>query len=397
MVESIANPSVRSSRALPRLAILCDFAEEGWHSMDLVAESLFTSLSVESPPRFEVELHRPVMRRLAGRFANGRASRIALNLDRLAGRFVDYPAFASSIAESYDMFHIVDHSYAQLALSLPAGRSGVFCHDLDAFRCLIEPERDARPLWFRRLASRILRGMQAATVVFYNSVTTRNELLKHGLVSADRLVHAPLGVSEEFRPGNDVRSGSSPYVLHVGSCIPRKRIDVLLEVFARLRHDRPYLRLVHAGGDFAAEDETRIDRLGLRTATISLPRQPRGQLAELYRGASLVLLPSDAEGFGLPIIEALACGALVVASDIPVFREVGGHAITYAPVGDVDAWTSIAHGLLENFHVGPARAERIERAKCFTWTGHARVVGDAYARLYETIGPRRSSPEAPPI
>ena len=52
------------------------------------------------------------------------------------------------------------------------------------------------------------------------------------------------------------------------------------------------------------------------------------------------MLPSDAEGFGLPIIEALACGAPVIASDLPVLREVGGDAVRYCAVGDVDAWSS---------------------------------------------------------
>ena len=395
MVDSFADRSVRGSGASPRLAILCDFAEEGWHSMDLVAESLYETLLAESPRRFAVDRHRPAMHRRAGRFARGRMTRTAFNLDRLTGRFVDYPAFARSIASAYDMFHIVDHSYAHLALSLPADRSGVFCHDLDAFRCLIEPERDARPYWFKRLAGRILRGMQVAGVVFHSTGAIRDELLKHGLVRADRLVHAPYGVADEFRPSAKAQSSSAPYILHVGACIPRKRIDVLLDIFARVREHRPSLRLVHTGGDFAPEDEARIDRLGLRAATASLPRQSRAQLVELYRGASLVLLPSDAEGFGLPIIEALACGTPVVASDIPVLREVGGDAIGYAPVGDVEAWSFIVRGLLENPGDAPSVAARLRRAERFTWAGHARVVGDAYSRLFKSIGPRRNSPEVP--
>ena len=63
------------------------------------------------------------------------------------------------------------------------------------------------------------------------------------------------------------------------------------------------------------------------------------ELAEVYRRAPVVLIPSGAEGFGLPVIEALACGAAVVASDIPALREAGGPAAAFVPVGDVGAWS----------------------------------------------------------
>jgi glycosyltransferase involved in cell wall biosynthesis len=107
----------------------------------------------------------------------------------------------------------------------------------------------------------------------------------------------------------------------------------------------------------------------------------RAGIAELYRRASLVLLPSEAEGFCLPVIEALACGAVVLASDLPVLREVGGEAAVYCPVGDVPAWVAEAGRLLEHPSDCPAREARLARAAEFTWASHARIVFAAYRRL----------------
>ena len=154
--------------------------------------------------------------------------------------------------------------------------------------------------------------------------------------------------SPEFTPGTTqpavelpwlAEIGGRPWVLHVGTCITRKRIDVLLDVVAAVRETVPDLRLVKVGGEWTADHRERIARLGLAGAITHVTGLTRVELAEVYRRAAVVLVPSGAEGFGLPVIEALACGAAVVASDIPALREAGGPAAAYAPVGDVGAWS----------------------------------------------------------
>ena len=92
-------------------------------------------------------------------------------------------------------------------------------------------------------------------------------------------------------------------------------------------------------------------------------------------------MPSEAEGFGLPVIEALACGAAVVASDLPVLREVGGAAVTYRPVGDVPAWAEAVTRTLADPGAAPPREVRLAQAARYSWAEHARVIAAAYARL----------------
>ena len=255
--------------------------------------------------------------------------------------------------EHFDFFHIVDHSYAQLVHELPADRTGVYCHDLDTFRCLFEPAREPRPRWFRAMVRQTLRGLQQAAVVFHTTLEVRRQIEALGLVDPARLIHAPNGVSPEFtaeRTGDVVLPAlpAGPFLLHVGSCIPRKRIDVLLDAFAAVRRRRPELHLLQVGGEWSAQQYPQIERLGLAGSLHQLRGIARPALAELYRRAAVVVQPSEAEGFGLPVVEALACGAAVVASDIPVLREVGGTAAVYCPVGEVPAWVEVMDRVLSD-------------------------------------------------
>jgi glycosyltransferase involved in cell wall biosynthesis len=186
--------------------------------------------------------------------------------------------------------------------------------------------------------------------------------------------------------------GRGPELLHVGSNIPRKRIDVLLRVFAAVRRERPEARLVKVGGVFSADQATLAEELGVAGAVEHLPRCDRPTLAAVYRRASLVLQPSEAEGFGLPVAEALASGAPVLASDLPVLREVGGEAALYAPVGDVDAWAREALGLLDaRDRDAPGwlarRAAGLQRAGRYGWDAHVARLVEIYRAVLDGSRP----------
>jgi glycosyltransferase involved in cell wall biosynthesis len=287
------------------------------------------------------------------------------------------------------LYHIVDHSYAQLVHVLPGARTGVYCHDLDAFRAHLEPRTTHNSL-LRPLAWTLLKGVQSAAVVFHSTHAVGDALERHGIVPREKLVHAPYGVSADFawRPdpadGADeilASLGGRPFILHVGSSVPRKRLDVLFETFARLRVLHPGLRLVQQGAKLSKAQAEHVARLGIGEAVLQPPKVSRKILAGLYRRAAAVLVTSSAEGFGFPVIEALACGAPVVASDIPALREVGGAAAVYAPVGDAQAFASITTSILAGHLRVPTVEQRSARAAGFSWEQHARTILDAYRGL----------------
>ena len=396
-----------------RLAVVCDYLEEDWPSMDLVGEMIHTHLVREHADAFATILVRPPFKHRLTRWPVLGGKGVARNADRLLNRFRDYPRFLAGQRE-FDLYHVVDHSYSQLLHVLPKGRVVVTCHDLDTFRCLLEPGADPRPRWYRAMARRILNGFRLASAVACDSVATRDGLLAHAILPGDRLHVVPIGIPPEFTAAADPAADAAAErligppgpadLLHVGSNIPRKRIDILLEVFASVRRAEPSARLIKIGGAFTSEQQAMAERLGVAGAVVKLPRFPasaRGLIAAVYRRAGLVLQPSEAEGFGLPVAEALACGAPILASDLPVLREVGGDAPVYCAVGDVPAWTEAALGLLHeqrqstSAHSCLARRRLgLDRARAFSWSSHVATLTAIYRQVLDlnlNLPPSRSS------
>jgi glycosyltransferase involved in cell wall biosynthesis len=387
--------------AAPRIALLADYLEEGWLSMDLVAEMLSGKFEKEDRGRedndgFEIELLRPKFHRRFSKLNSG----VGFKADRLANRFFDYPRFVGKL-ENFDLFHLADHSYSQLVHDLPEGRTVVTCHDLDTFRCLWEPNHANRGRAFVAMSRRILRGLQKAAHVCCDSIATRDELLARGILAPERVSVVPLGVHPAFlqlpaaatEVSVDVMlrttsrsAGKCIDLLHVGSVIPRKRIDFLLQVFACLRKVERHARLLRVGGRLTESQQALAERLGVAEAIVTLPSLTVEQLAVVYWRATLLLLPSEKEGFGLPIVEAMACGTPVLVSDLPVLREVGGKAADYAPVADLERWTAKASALLAEQRDEPElweeRRERCRRqAAKFSWAETARRTAEIYRRV----------------
>lgn len=368
-----------------RVAVIADFAEERWPSMDLMAEMLDLYLRDTYASSIQATVVQPRFVHMFGRIAAARKSIAAFNADRILNRFIRYPLWLRANRHRFDLFHVLDHSYSQLVHHLPGDRTIVSCHDLDTFRCLLEPAREDRSKSFRAMTNHILRGLQRASRVICPSAVTRDALINHRIVSADRIRVLPYGVHPAFVAESDSagraeielelgpRNPKVLEILHVGSAIPRKRIDVLLDVFAAIRQEFKECRLIRAGGELTQAQRIQAERLGIADSITSLPFfQSREPVAELYRRATVVLMTSEAEGFGLPIIEAMACGAPVVASDIPVFREVAADRAPKCPVGDVEAWAGTVVGILREKRERPSlwtersMAGRMHASR-FTW------------------------------
>jgi glycosyltransferase involved in cell wall biosynthesis len=383
------------------VAIVADLLEEGWPSMDLMAEMLMDQLGTPGVPAIEPTLLRPRFAARASRLIPRRNGATPFTIDRIVHRYWDYPRWLHKRRDSSDVYHIVDHSYGHLASALPAGHTIVTCHDIDAFRPLIEDGASESTLP-RLFVRRLQRGLQAAAHVVCVSETTRAELLKYGLVPAARLSVVENGVHPSCTASPDAAADTrlrellgaqrGPELLHVGSTIPRKRIDTLLALFAQVARLKAGATLIRVGGPFTGEQQTCLHGLGIAERVRVLPFIDRPTLAALYRRSTLVLLPSEREGFGLPLVESLACGTPVLASDLAVFREVGDNAVAYAPVGDVDAWTAAVLTLLDERDARDGRwqARRdagLTRAARFTWQRNAQQMRE----LYEHVVRRRAS------
>jgi glycosyltransferase involved in cell wall biosynthesis len=382
-----------------RVAVVCDLREENWHSMNLVADSLIEGLESAHAEQFKAARVCPPLRRRFSRA--GESSGRRFNADRLFNRFRDYPRHVARRRDEFDLFHVVDHSYAQLVHQLPAERTVVTCHDLDTFRCLLEPEAEPRSRAFKAMMRRVLEGLRKAARVTCDSSYTRDRLLAHGLLSPERVEVVYNGVARSFAPLPDAeadaeaerllapRRADSLDLLHIGSTIARKRVDVLLRVFEGVRREFPSARLVRVGGAFDGSQLRLIEELRLGGSIVVLPFLGERVLAAVYRAAALLLQPSEREGFGLPVVEAAACGLPVLASDLPVLREVGGRAATYRAVGDVEAWTAAAIELLKERGEDRARwsarsADGVSHASRFSWEEYARRMVSIYRELSRT-------------
>ncbi|SFS40579.1 glycosyltransferase family 4 protein [Saccharopolyspora flava] len=207
---------------------------------------------------------------------------------------------------------------------------------------------------------------QRARVVCTPTEAVADQVAERLDVAREKLAVTPLGVDPEWFSAAPVPDGRIPgeYLLFVGADGPRKGLDVLR---AALSPELP--PLVIAGPGAAGE----VDGV-IRTGYVSDER-----LRSLVAGASALVLPSRDEGFGLPVLEALACDVPVVCSDLPALREVSaGHAI-HTPVGDPLALREALHRALTS---PPAPEPGRTHAQSFTWQRCADQTQAAYLRAH---------------
>jgi glycosyltransferase involved in cell wall biosynthesis len=398
--RDILTSAASSPMSRPRVGLVCDFLEENWPSMDLVAEMLATHLEAGHSSELSTERLCPAM---AFRFTRmpGLGHRAFFrNADRLWNRFIDYPRWLRPRVAEFDLFHVIDHSYAQLAHYLPPERTIVTCHDLDAFRCLLQPEAEPRPRWFRAMMSRVLDGLQKTAHIITGSNTVRDELLQHAVAPAERISVIHNGVHPSCVPWPDPAADAEAarllpsdskgviWMLNVGSTIRRKRLDVLLRVLGAVRRELPQVRLIRVGGGWTPEQLQLARDLEVEQAVVVLPRLTRNVLAAIYRRADLLVHSADAEGFGLPLIEAQACGCPVIASDLKVLREIGGKAAGFVPVGDILAWKEAVIAMFRERIAASSqwelrRRQGITNASAFSWSEAARQTADIYKSVLD--------------
>lgn len=309
-------------------------------------------------------------------FAIGRGSatprcvrrvRVPLRVVQAAWRHVALPR-AEWLVGDVDVVHSID-------IVPPATRCPLVMTVHDVLPLVLPEEYAPRQ---RAMIERQLERACDAALVVTTCHATAAEILERTRVRPDRILVAPLG----HRPPSAVapaRPVREPYLLAVGSLTPRKGFHHLVEAIRRLGPEAPLALIAGPTGWRGDEIRRSISDSGMTGRVRLLGRVDDAQLEALYRHAVLLCHPSEAEGFGIPVLEAMGYGVPVIAADIPPVREVGGDAVVLVPPADPAALAEAMSLLLGDAE----RRDRLARkgrarAAPLTWDAMSKLIVDGY-------------------
>lgn len=357
------------------IALFRDHPAERWFSMDRYALMLEAALRPLLPSGWTLTVHTPpppwpVPRGMVLR------------------RVLSYPWWARNRQGTLN--HVLDHSYGHLLFALDPERTVVTVHDITP---LLFP---GRAFGLSQLAWKLAwRGVLRARRLITDSHYTRELILRRWHIPAQRVTVVPLGVSRAFRPlpretlaplQQRYRLPPSGILLYVGHTHPRKNYEILLQALALLRRRHPKAVLVHAGKRPTPRQQQRIAALGLTDAVRITGPVSEAELVGLYNLADVFVFPSLYEGFGMPVLEAMACGTPVVCSRAASLPEVAGDAALLVDPSDPSAFAEAIGRILEDSELARALRERgLARSRLFTWERTAMETLKVYRQLLETL------------
>ncbi len=356
-----------------KVILFRDLATEEWASMARYADELGAELRHLGCDVHDYVAARPWpgLEGIGGTLAN------------YAWRSIVYPRSAQK--HKGELSHIIDHTYAHLVDWLDPGPTVVTCHDLAP----IEFKPRGRFLSYR-LWRRSFRGMLRATHIITDSSHTRDAILRNSDYPEARITVVPLGVGASFfQPvaGSERREliqrnglADRPVILHVGSCHPRKNIETILYALVELEDLAPVF--VQIGGQFSRSQHGFIVNAGLTNRIRQYPVVSEQLLRAWYQIALVFAYPSFYEGFGLPVIEAMAAGTPVVCSTSTSLPEVAGNAARHFDPNDPLALSTEIRSIMGSSDLAEELRERgSRRAREFTWENTARLTLDVYERF----------------
>jgi glycosyltransferase involved in cell wall biosynthesis len=290
---------------------------------------------------------------------------------RLERRWWSWGVTREMLRESIDVFHGTNFEVPYLPV-----RPGVMTvHDLSPWRA---------PAWYSgdgRVRARTPRliGLGLATMVITPTEAIRREAIETFRIPPNRAVAVPEAAAEHLAPVD--APPSTPYFLFLGTIELRKNISVAVEAWRAVRSRRP-VELVLAG-PCRAGFPAPVPEPGLRI----LGEVPEADLSRLYSGATAFLYPSLYEGFGLPVVEAMRCGAAVFASRTPAVAEVCGAAAVQLDPADVRGWAEAMSFALDHPEwLAQLRTQSLERAREFSWRRTARLTREVYGEAIRRFG-----------
>ncbi len=337
--------------------------QDKWFSMDLYAQALTTSL--QNQPK-KLELKRLNFSRPFPHITG----RVGAYLS-LLWRLVAYPFLAASHRGPIN--HILDHSYAHLAYGFPSCSTIITCHDLAPW-AMGESFTSFSYLTWRG----IINGLKRANYILADSQSTANDLQKLFNFPKEKLQVIPLGVQTHFCPTlSDLRQRlgiplDKNLILNIGANVPRKNISLLLQA---LNYLPPNYLLLQIGGNLP------------RSAQVwPLGYIPASDLPALYSLVDVFVFPSKYEGFGLPILEAMACGTPTIAADTSSLPEVVGEAgLLVSPHNPQELAQAIQRIITEPDLANTLRQRGLEQVKLFTWNQTARQTLAIYQQVWAEV------------
>ncbi len=284
------------------------------------------------------------------------------------------------------LFHATDFT---LPPSLPRTRTLLTVHDLSFARL----PSAAAPRLKAYLESVVPRSARRADHILADSAATKADLIDLYRISEAKITVLYSGVSSAFKPVHEpavqaaVRAkygiGAQPYVLAVGTLQPRKNYERLMQAFAALPAAWSSLKLVIVGGRGWLDAPIHAQARALGERVVLAGFAAEADLPALYSGALCLVFPSLYEGFGLPVLEGMACGVPVLTSNVSSLPEVAGDAALMVDPHSVEAIRAGLLTLLEEDSA--ARAARVARgfaqAQRFTWQAAAQQLKALYAQL----------------
>jgi glycosyltransferase involved in cell wall biosynthesis len=292
--------------------------------------------------------------------------------------------WADVLAGGADIFHSPDFTLPPLLRA----RSVLTVHDLTF---LHYPEHAPRGL-VDYLSQVVPRSVRRANVVVADSESTRRDLIERWGTAPEKVRVVYAGVSADFSPVADPAKRAevcsrygirAPFILTVGTLQPRKNHLRLVQAFSRLQMGgaHPDLTLAIAGGSGWQYDQVRAEvaRLGPTERVRFAGFVQDADLPALYSSASVLAFPSLYEGFGLPVLEAMACGTPVVCSSASSLPEVAGDAALMVDPADTQALADAIDRALSDTGLREGMSRRgLAQAARFTWAAAAGSLLDAY-------------------
>ncbi len=374
-----------------RVALLRDLPQENWPSIEVYANRLASGLRALGPELEVIEAHVQ-----AWSWANwslpmpyGRSASLR-TLGLYLSRWVRYPLTLRRIHA--DIYHILDNSYGHLAFFLEPRRVVVTSHG-GTSRSWRRWNPEGPAMWLFDLA---FKGMLRAARVVTVSEYAKQELLAETHYPAERIhviyhglesVFCPLSPGERERQRIALLGKGERYlVLHVGHSAARKNVEALYKAVALLRKDGWPVRLLRVGGVPTGAQARLVEELGIGPATTHIAYVENQLLPAYYAAADVFVLPSLYEGFGVPLIEAMACGTPVVCSDWALFHEVCHDAALFVEPRSPEALATAIAQILENLALcEELRQKGLRRARHFTWERTARETLAVYREVAQGL------------